>query len=112
MTAESPAPMSILLPVRNEEMNIRQALESVSGWAGELWVVDSNSTDRTVAIASEYTDRIVQEITGQSLADFATDNIFKPLGLNDTTFCPARHLHDRIAPTKSLEKAIAGDDGV
>lgn len=52
-------PISVLLPVRNEELNIREALESVK-WADEIFVVDSQSTDRTVEIAREYTDKIVQ----------------------------------------------------
>lgn len=43
----------------NEEDNIAAALESVK-WADEILVVDSFSTDRTVAIARQYTDRVVQ----------------------------------------------------
>jgi glycosyltransferase involved in cell wall biosynthesis len=43
----------------NEEDNIAAALESVA-WADEILVVDSFSTDRTVAIARRYTDRVVQ----------------------------------------------------
>jgi len=41
----------------NEERNIRAALESLS-WADEIIVVDSNSTDRTVEIAREFTARV------------------------------------------------------
>jgi glycosyltransferase involved in cell wall biosynthesis len=52
-------PLSVLLPVRDEELNLRAALESVR-WADELWVVDSHSNDRTAEIAREYTDRVVQ----------------------------------------------------
>jgi len=43
----------------NEETNIREALESVK-WCDEIVVVDSFSTDRTVEISREYTDRIFQ----------------------------------------------------
>lgn len=43
----------------NEEDNIAAALESVV-WADEILVVDSFSTDNTVAIARRYTDRIQQ----------------------------------------------------
>jgi glycosyltransferase involved in cell wall biosynthesis len=52
-------PVSVLLPVRNEELNLPAALESVR-WASEVWVVDSHSTDRTVEVARRYTDRVVQ----------------------------------------------------
>ena len=41
----------------NEEQNLAAALESLS-WADEIIVVDSQSTDRTVEIASQFTDRI------------------------------------------------------
>jgi glycosyltransferase involved in cell wall biosynthesis len=41
---------SVLVITRNEEANIAQCLESVR-WAGEVFVVDSLSTDRTVETA-------------------------------------------------------------
>jgi len=43
----------------DEEENIRAALESVK-WCDEIVVVDSFSTDRTLEICREYTDRIYQ----------------------------------------------------
>ncbi len=43
-------PVSVLVLTHNEESNIAACLESV-GWAGEVFVVDSLSTDRTVEIA-------------------------------------------------------------
>jgi len=46
-----------IVPVFNEEENIRACLESIS-WVDELIVVDSFSTDRTVEIAREYTDKV------------------------------------------------------
>jgi glycosyltransferase involved in cell wall biosynthesis len=51
--------ISILAPTFNEERNIRACLETVR-WADEIVVVDSFSTDRTVEIAREFTDRILQ----------------------------------------------------
>jgi glycosyltransferase involved in cell wall biosynthesis len=42
----------------NEEANIQRALESL-GWADEIVVVDSGSTDRTVEIARRVTDKVV-----------------------------------------------------
>lgn len=41
----------------NEEQNIGPACDSLA-WADEIVVVDSDSTDRTVEIARQYTDRI------------------------------------------------------
>ncbi|MBI5117373.1 glycosyltransferase family 2 protein [Candidatus Poribacteria bacterium] len=52
-------PLTILIPAYNEEGNIRECLDSVK-WADEIFVVDSFSTDRTLEICREYTDRIAQ----------------------------------------------------
>ena len=67
--------ISITLRTFNEEQNLRECLESVS-WADEIVVVDSKSTDNTVAIAREFTDRvIVQEWLGHiGQSQFATDH--------------------------------------
>ena len=51
------APVSVIIPVKNEERNIAACLESVL-WADEAWVVDSGSTDGTVEIARAYTEKI------------------------------------------------------
>ncbi|HLO27252.1 MAG TPA: glycosyltransferase family 2 protein [Geobacteraceae bacterium] len=58
----------------NEEQNIRDCLESLS-WADELVVVDSCSTDRTVEIAREFTDRVIIRPWAGHIAQsqFATD---------------------------------------
>lgn len=43
----------------NEEKNIRGCLGSIK-WVDEIIVVDSFSTDKTVEICREYTDRVIQ----------------------------------------------------
>jgi len=52
--------VAVILLTYNEEVNIAQALGSVAGWAQELFVLDSFSTDRTLEIAGEYPCHIVQ----------------------------------------------------
>jgi glycosyltransferase involved in cell wall biosynthesis len=52
-------PISVVVITRNEESNIADCLESVK-WADEIVVVDDFSTDETVEIARQYTDKIFQ----------------------------------------------------
>lgn len=52
-------PLAVIILTRNEEENLPQALESVVGWAAEVWVVDSHSTDRTVSLARASGARVV-----------------------------------------------------
>lgn len=49
--------LTVIIIVKNEERNIRLCLESVR-WADEVIVLDSGSTDNTVAIAREFTDKV------------------------------------------------------
>ena len=49
--------LSVTIITKNEAADVAAALESVT-WADELVVVDSGSTDETVAIARRYTDRV------------------------------------------------------
>ncbi len=43
--------LTVIVMTFNEERNLSECLDSVSGWAREIFVVDSYSTDRTVDIA-------------------------------------------------------------
>jgi glycosyltransferase involved in cell wall biosynthesis len=50
--------LSVTVVAKNEAANLDAALASVA-WADEIVVVDSHSTDDTVAIARRHTDRVV-----------------------------------------------------
>lgn len=52
-------PVSVIVPIKNEERNVAACLQSVA-WADEVWVVDSHSTDRTCEIAEQFGARIAQ----------------------------------------------------
>lgn len=48
---KGPVDISVIILTKNEEMNLPHALASVAGWAREIVVFDSFSTDRTESIA-------------------------------------------------------------
>ena len=52
-------PLTVVVLTLNEERNLPACLESVVGWATEVFVVDSGSTDATGAIAGRFGARVV-----------------------------------------------------
>jgi uncharacterized protein YbbC (DUF1343 family)/CubicO group peptidase (beta-lactamase class C family) len=46
---------------------------------------------------------LVRKLSGQSVADFARENIFQPLGMRETGFLPRQELKQRAAPTEQRE---------
>ena len=56
----SAAPLSVLILTYNEECHIERCLRNVEGWADEVLVVDSFSTDRTVELAQKCGVHVVQ----------------------------------------------------
>jgi glycosyltransferase involved in cell wall biosynthesis len=54
------AKLSVTLITLNEEANIRRTLESVK-WADEIIVLDSGSSDRTVSICREFTEKVYHQ---------------------------------------------------
>ncbi len=57
MTAK--VPVSVLIPALNEELNLPACLESVAR-ADEVFVVDSQSSDRSIEISEQYGANVVQ----------------------------------------------------
>lgn len=54
-----PTPLTVIILTHNEETRVAEAIESVL-WADEVLVVDSYSKDNTLAIASSYGVKVVQ----------------------------------------------------
>jgi glycosyltransferase involved in cell wall biosynthesis len=52
-------PISVIVPVRNEARNLPRCLRSLTG-VGEVYVIDSESTDDTVQIAQSHGAKVVQ----------------------------------------------------
>ncbi|MDP8211901.1 MAG: glycosyltransferase family 2 protein [Candidatus Zapsychrus exili] len=53
------AKVSVVVITKNEEENIGPCLASVHGWADEIIIVDDESTDNTVEVASKYADKVL-----------------------------------------------------
>lgn len=52
-------PVSVIIPVRNEAKNLPRCLQALNG-VGEVYVIDSQSTDETVEIARSHGAKVVQ----------------------------------------------------
>src|SRR5258708_20632475 len=52
-------PLSVIIPVRNEAHNRRRCMEALKS-VGEIYVIDSKSTDDTAVIAQSYGAKVVQ----------------------------------------------------
>jgi glycosyltransferase involved in cell wall biosynthesis len=64
------APVSVYMIIFNNGATIEKALQSVAGWADEIVVVDSHSTDGSLEIAGQYTDTIFQYDTKDMRAKY------------------------------------------
>jgi glycosyltransferase involved in cell wall biosynthesis len=62
-----PGTLAVIALTYNEEANLAQALDSVVGWADEIHVLDSLSTDQTVEIARRFGSHVAQN----KFVDFA-----------------------------------------
>jgi glycosyltransferase involved in cell wall biosynthesis len=50
--------LSVIIITKNEQANLMRCLTSVSSWANEIIVLDSGSTDDTLAIAKQFTSHV------------------------------------------------------
>ena len=63
----------------------------------------------------EVLGELVHRISGKPLNEFAAENIYRPLGMKDTGYLPAKNLLSRIAPTEKFydsERVSSGSDGM
>jgi len=88
-------------------------VELVPAWSGYQTGIDKALTTKPIAppgVKFIYSDinfvlmgEIVRRLSGQSLAEFAHDQIYAPLGMNETGYLPNPSLMSRIAPTEYEE---------
>ena len=58
-SAAGTLPLTVIVPVRNEAHNLPRCLEALRG-VGEIYVVDSQSSDETCSIAASHGAKVVQ----------------------------------------------------
>lgn len=46
---------------------------------------------------------IIQHVTGQTIAEFSEQNIFKPLSMNQTFYCPSEQYRELCVPTEVID---------
>jgi glycosyltransferase involved in cell wall biosynthesis len=51
--------ITVIVPTKNEEKNLAYCLEPIYEWANKVIVVDSNSTDKTSEIATQYKAEVI-----------------------------------------------------
>lgn len=102
-------PVSCFIICKDEEEHIRDCLDSVR-WCKEIVVVDSFSTDRTVEICREYTDRVFQ----RAWPGFVEQKRYA-LGLTRNEWVLNLDADERISPELASEiqrRLATADDSV
>ena len=109
-----------------DPITVRQLLNHYSGlpadfdlskpWSGyaaaleELWKVETASDPGKEFVYSDLNfialGEIIRSLTGKPLDGFAREQIFLPLGMNETLFCPPANLTARIAPTEPRRNTL------
>jgi glycosyltransferase involved in cell wall biosynthesis len=91
----------------NEERNIRRCLQSLA-WCDEIVVVDSFSTDRTVELSREFTDRVYQH---EWLGYIGQKNLIRRMASHPwILFVDA---DEEVSPElrEEMERELAANDG-
>ena len=70
-------PISAIILTYNEEIHIERLLKNIAGFADEVFIVDSYSTDKTLEIAEKYGAKIIQHPFENQAQQFnwALDNL-------------------------------------
>jgi glycosyltransferase involved in cell wall biosynthesis len=100
--------ITALIIAFNEEKNLRDCLGSIK-WVDEIIVIDSFSTDKTVEIAKEFTDKVIQ----RKWEGFASQRKFS-LRQATNDWILSLDADERITNElkSSIQKVLAGDSPV
>jgi glycosyltransferase involved in cell wall biosynthesis len=104
-------PLSVVVLAHDEERNLPALLESVAGWAGEVFVVDSGSSDRTVAVAEGFGATVVAHPFESHARQWNWALRTLPLSMDWVLALDADH---RLTPElrEEIAAALARDAGV
>jgi CubicO group peptidase (beta-lactamase class C family) len=67
----------------------------------DLPLVNDPGTAWEYGINTDWAGRVIETVSGLSLNDFLTENLWAPLGMSDTTFVPDDAAHSRLVPMRS-----------
>lgn len=97
------------LPVYVSEIMLKNRYGAPNA-TGFMHYIDSCRRDAGPGERMEYSclnyialQHIVENISGKNLRDYARENIFSPLGMLHTDFCPTGETWQRCAPTSRLK---------
>jgi hypothetical protein len=120
---EPPILLSACLIVRNEEHNLSRCLQSIQGLVDECVIVDTGSTDGTVAIAKSFAARVTHEVWQDDFSLHRNQSLEQASGkwlfvidadeeVVETDFEETRHFLDKLVkePTAMvMEKLLLAD---
>src|SRR6478735_4801280 len=49
-------------------------------------------------VSTDWLGQVVEAVSGQSLGDYLTENVYSPLGMTDSTFAPSDEQRERLLP--------------
>ncbi|MBP3192015.1 serine hydrolase domain-containing protein [Natronogracilivirga saccharolytica] len=85
-----------------------QASDSLMTWLSSLPDRPEPGEQMTYSCPSYITlQKVIEDVTGMSLADYTRKKIFGPLGMHNTFYTPDPEFHHKIAPT-----SYSDEDGV
>ncbi|RPI24266.1 MAG: class A beta-lactamase-related serine hydrolase [Acidobacteria bacterium] len=105
-----------LLQLLTHYSGLRPDLDLNEPWVGYDTAISLACKEKPIALPGEkfiYSDinyfllgDIVSRVSGQTLAQFAKERIFTPLGMKDTGFQPDLQLISRIAPSEPRDRVM------
>lgn len=95
-------------PMEAPTLDLKPLAERVSSYAKMALLFQPGSKSKYSNAGINTAGRIIEVVSGMKYETFLTERLFKPLGMNDTTFWPNQEQQARLA--KSYKPNAAKDD--